>query len=76
MSLIIVLRIVNVKTGILFLNFVHFIGAYTSHDQISNYSQVGRLHAMNMHESELDPRENDTIDFIPHDEPLKVRILT
>ena len=38
-----------------------------------NKMMVGRLHAMNLHKSELDPRENDTIDFIPHDDPLKVR---
>lgn len=35
---------------------------------------VGRLEAMNKHKSELDPRENDTIDFLPHDDPLKVAI--
>ena len=35
---------------------------------------VSRLDIMNKHKSELDPRENDTIDFLPRDDPLKVGV--
>lgn len=53
--------------------FVDNILAYGNEAEIMtiNKIMVGRLDAMNIHVSELDPRENDAIDFIPNDEPLK-----